>query len=196
MFDWGGVISPAGTPDEVAVSLARILKVSPEDAREGFRSMAEAFKRGKITEQAFWAGLETRFSTLVPQVDRNIWTPVESFRPDARLVAYIQRLQNEGYMVSILSNTFPPTAEAIRATDWYDPFEIVILSSEVGFAKPDIAIYELLLDKTGYAASETIFIDDQEKCLAPARSLGMQTVLAESPTQIIQDVQTVLGEAS
>lgn len=193
VFDWGGVISPAGTPDEVVVSLAKVLGATPERAREGFAAHAEEFKRGKITEEMFWQLLEEEFSVTVPSSRRSIWTDVALFAPNKMLMQYINMLQKERYLISILSNTFPPTAADLRGTGWYDPFETVILSSEVGFAKPDKEIYEMLLQKTGFSPEETVFIDDQERCLVPARKLGIHCVKAESVDQIIADVSSVIG---
>ena len=55
-------------------------------------------------------------------------------------------------------------------------FDVVVDSSAVGLRKPDPAIYALLIERLGCAADEIAFIDDFEENLAPAASLGLQTV--------------------
>lgn len=193
VFDWGGVVSPAGTPDEVVTSLSRLLNVDEQKAKMGFAQHAEEFKRGKISEQEFWDQIQREFNVFIKDTDRSIWTPVNFFQPNERIVAFVKELKSENYDVSVLSNTFPPTASDIRNTGWYDLFNTVILSSEVGLAKPDLDIYRLLLNTTGFKAGETIFIDDQEKCLKPAKTMGIHTVLAIDAEQIINDTRVLLS---
>jgi FMN phosphatase YigB (HAD superfamily) len=41
---------------------------------------------------------------------------------------------------------------------------------------------------------ECIFIDDRDINLAPARQLGMATVLAHSPGQVINEIHERLGD--
>ena len=193
VFDWGGVISPAGTPDEVVTSLSELLSVSENEARAGFSNHAEKFKRGLLSEEDFWKNIEKEFNVKIEDSNRSIWTDVEYFKPDVKINSFVDELKNLGYNVSILSNTFPPTAESIRHTGWYDKFDTDILSSEIKMAKPDTEIYDFLLNETKFKPEECVFIDDQERCLAPARKMGMTTVLALSTQQIIEDVSNIVG---
>lgn len=194
VFDWGGVISPAGTPDEVTVSLSKILGLNTKEVSALFTPYSDKLKRGSISETQFWFELEKVFGRSFSSADRCIWTPVKFFKPTGQLLDFIRQLQSEGLLVSILSNTFPLTAEQIRKNGWYEMFDVVILSSDVGLAKPDEQIYSLLLEKTDALATETIFVDDQERCLVPARKLGISTVLARTTQQIIDDVFRLISQ--
>jgi len=192
VFDWGGVISPAGTPDEVGISLSQLVKADLDYVKDAFRLYAEDFKRGKLKEDDFWKLIQNKFNIQIEPAKRSIWTNVKFFQPSSKISNFVQELKSKKLDVSILSNTFPPTASDIKDKGWYDDFDSVVLSSDVGFAKPDIEIYELLLKTTGYQPEETVFIDDQEKCLVPARNLGFQTVLAVDTDQIIDQVNKIL----
>jgi len=64
----------------------------------------------------------------------------------------------------------------------------VVLSYEAGFKKPDPRIYQRALQAAQCQPEECIFIDDREDFLAPARALGMTTVLAHSSKQIERDL--------
>ena len=46
-------------------------------------------------------------------------------------------------------------------------------------AKPEPSIYEDVLEREGAAAADVAFVDDRIENLAPARSLGMSTVLVD-----------------
>jgi FMN phosphatase YigB (HAD superfamily) len=52
-----------------------------------------------------------------------------------------------------------------------------VISSVVGFAKPDPRIYELALSQTGKAASECVMVGDRlDTDICPAKTAGMKTV--------------------
>jgi HAD superfamily hydrolase (TIGR01509 family) len=58
--------------------------------------------------------------------------------------------------------------------------------------KPDLEIYEQVLGKLKVKPEEILFIDDQLENIEPAQKLGMHTVLAKEPGQIIADVEAIL----
>ncbi len=89
----------------------------------------------------------------------------------------------------MLSNTIPPHAEFNRSQGWYDYFDKVYLSYEMGVRKPDIRAYEHVLRDQKLSGRECIMVDDIEENLIPAEGLGMQTVLAINPSQAARDVR-------
>ncbi|PIR04638.1 MAG: hypothetical protein COV57_03370 [Candidatus Liptonbacteria bacterium CG11_big_fil_rev_8_21_14_0_20_35_14] len=71
-------------------------------------------------------------------------------------------------------------------------FDEVIISAEVGINKPDPKIYSLALDKIKSNPEESIFIDDLEKNLEPAKKLGIATILYENPKQLEKNLSVYL----
>ena len=65
--------------------------------------------------------------------------------------------------------------------DW---FELIILSGEVGIAKPDPAIYRLLLQDISCSADECLFIDDVGENIETAHNLGFKTIHFQSAGQL------------
>lgn len=55
-------------------------------------------------------------------------------------------------------------------------FDKVYYSHKVGLRKPDIAIYQRLLDDTGFDPSATLFIDDLKENVTAAESLGIRGI--------------------
>jgi epoxide hydrolase-like predicted phosphatase len=105
----------------------------------------------------------------------------------------VGRLRKVGYRVGLLSNTIPNTAEEIRSHGGYDDFDFLILSCEVGYAKPDPEIYELAMQQLpGIKPEEVMFVDDIERMTAPATELGIHTIVATSPEQIMDDIESLL----
>ncbi|MBS7565302.1 HAD family phosphatase [Mucilaginibacter sp. Bleaf8] len=63
-------------------------------------------------------------------------------------------------------------------------FEKLYYSHLTGKRKPEIAIFEQVLNENKLNASETLFIDDSPQHLAAAQSLGIQTFLMKTPDTI------------
>ena len=193
LFDWGGVLASGGAPDEMPKRLSRAVGIDAEQLRPLVKELTGMLKTGKITINDFWNQLEQQTEVKVPKSKRNVWATVNELQPERLLVDFTDTLKRRGYKVAILSNTFPNTAADIKAQGWYEPYSPVFLSSSVGLAKPDRAFYQYAIDRLNSQPNEVIFIDDQQKCLDPAAKLGMATVLAKTPQQIVDDIERLLA---
>ena len=88
----------------------------------------------------------------------------------------------EKYVVYLLSNTNEihwkwscKHAFHYKAFRVEDYFERIFLSYEMKMVKPDVAIFEKLLEETGIDPKETFFIDDSTENCRVAESLGIST---------------------
>ena len=77
--------------------------------------------------------------------------------------------------------TYPGRRERYPFLTWFDG---TIVSGFEGVAKPDPRVFELLLDRFGLKAADTLFIDDSAKNVEAARAAGMQAIEFESPTTL------------
>ena len=83
--------------------------------------------------------------------------------------------------VYALSNSSAETWPRARARfDFWECFEGIVLSGEVGLVKPDAAIFRHLLETHGLEASTTLFVDDMERNVEGARRAGLQGLRFES----------------
>lgn len=192
IFDWGGVVSTGGTPDEAGKSIAGVLNIEESHARRLIQQYAGRLKRGSIDETQFMQLLCDDLGVELTPEHHDVWPSVDNFRPEAEVMQFVSELQDADYQAGVLSNTFPATANAIRAEGWYDSFDAVATSSDDGYAKPDEEFYQLILSRLGASPERSIFIDDQEYCLEAARALGFVTVRAATPEQFIADTIDLL----
>lgn len=192
LLDWGGVISPGGTPDELVTRMAQNLDKHPDKIRDTLREQTEPLKRGLVSVEQFWSTMERELGHEIPLLARDVWTAVDDLAPSEKMTAFVEKLKAQGYIVAILSNTFPNTAEDIRSQGWYGQYDPVILSSDIRMAKPDPEIYDYVLSIVGCALEEIVFVDDQQKCLTPAAAAGMKTILARDTDQVIRDISEIL----
>jgi 2-haloacid dehalogenase len=92
-------------------------------------------------------------------------------------VTLLADLRAGGYRIAALTNwsaeTFPVARERFPFLAW---FEDVVVSGVEGLAKPEPAIFEIALKRTGFLPERTVFIDDNEPNILAARALGLHTI--------------------
>jgi 2-haloacid dehalogenase len=97
----------------------------------------------------------------------------------------VRELKQAGVPRYLLTNmeavTWPQRLERFPFLRWFDG---AIVSGFEGMAKPDRAIFELLLERFHLAAPRTLFVDDSEANLDTARLLGLETLHFRSPAQL------------
>jgi 2-haloacid dehalogenase len=106
-------------------------------------------------------------------------------------VQILTDLTHAGVACYALSNmeaeTFPLRFERFA---FFGLFDGIVISGIEGVAKPDLEIFELLLDRFALDARTTLYIDDTVDNLPPASALGMATVHYESPDSLRSTLRT------
>lgn len=193
IFDYGGVLISGGGGNEPAESLAAFLSIPVGEAAAIISLLWDDYIAGRLSESQYWAEVEKLYGKPITkniQETRSSW---EAVAPLPEMIAFIKQLKAKNYTVGLLSNITASTEATIRAGGGYDLFQPCILSCKVGHAKPGPEIYyELLKQLPGVQPQEVVFIDDQQRYLDTAHTLGIQTVLATSSNQIIKDVTALL----
>jgi putative hydrolase of the HAD superfamily len=194
IFDWGGVIAPDpkdGWPGVLADMLdTTVQDLLPHWHAAGYRD----FSRGVIDEVEFLRSFEVSSGRALPDDMAKVWMDGSALSPWPEMLAFIQKLKDKQYKVSLLSNTIKPMSTIAFQKGFYEGFEPLILSDAVGYAKPEPSIYRHALDGLQLLAEECIYIDDLLKNLEPAKELGMLTILASAdPKQTIASIERAMG---
>jgi epoxide hydrolase-like predicted phosphatase len=103
---------------------------------------------------------------------------------------FVKKL-SEKYSLAILSNSDLVNSLEYKKKGWYNPFDLLVLSHEVGILKPDKRIYELTVERLGLPGEACVFIDDQGKNLAPAAEFGMSTILYRNLEQLKDELERI-----
>lgn len=141
------------------------------------------YETGEIDSDAFRKILRSKANATLTdaQIDE-AWNSFLDTIPTYKLDALLQLRQH--YMVYLLSNTnelhwqwacehaFPH--KGFRVEDY---FEQIFLSYEMGVSKPDIRIFQQVIDETGINPAETLFFDDSAANCQAAEKLGIRTHL-------------------
>lgn len=103
----------------------------------------------------------------------------------AGTVDILKRLKKAGYALYGLSNWSAETFPYVREKhDFFDLFDDMVISGEVGQIKPEPEIFHILLEKIGRLAQECLFIDDALANIEQAQKLGFATIHFQSPQQL------------
>jgi len=101
-------------------------------------------------------------------------------RISSKMAEVIERLHQAGYIVSLMSNTHAIHAKSNLLRGFYDGFDTLFLSNEIGLIKPEMAKYKYVLKKLDTKPNKCVFIDDKIRNLVPARELGFIVIRYES----------------
>jgi putative hydrolase of the HAD superfamily len=93
-------------------------------------------------------------------------------------VPALRELRRRGLRTAVVSNCDHATRPVVDHLGLADEADAVILSFEVGVAKPDRGIYLAALEALGgVEPAEAVFVDDQARYCDGARDLGIATFL-------------------
>ena len=194
IFDYDGVVKKS---QKLSLGIVDLYKISVEEYEKfipQLEPIIEKFNQGLIVEEKFWMEFSDAMGKVVPEKcgekARKMYKDKFVFFPE--VIELIEKLKSQGFRLSILSNTFPYQAEIIKEINGCSLFDDLFFSCEKGLTKPDLEFYELVIREMNVSSQECLFIDDKEENLLPAEKLGMKTVLAKKPEQIVEDVWKII----
>jgi len=198
IFDYDGVVKKS---QKLSLDIVDLYKISVEEYEKfipQLKPIIEKFDKDLIGEEKFWMEFSDAMGKIVPkkcgEKAKKMYKDKFVFFPE--VIELIEKLKSEGFRLSILSNMFPYQAEVIKEINGCSLFDDVFFSCERGFTKPDLKFYELVIREMNVKPQECLFIDDKEENLFPAEKLGMKTVLAKKPDQIVEDVWAIVKSDS
>ncbi len=183
IFDWGGVLADNPAPQLMAYC-AEALGVPVETYASVHDKHSEPFQEGRIAESVFWQRVCGELDRPLPCV-ASLWGDALGtiLTPREALFRLVGRLRDAGLKVAILSNAEAPVVE-ISHQPRYRVFDVVVLSCEVGLAKPEREIYELTAAKLRTAPQHCVFIDDRRAFVDGAIAVGMKAILYGTLAQV------------
>jgi putative hydrolase of the HAD superfamily len=158
-------------------------------------NLFDDFEIGKIGTDQFIKAIQNIAGIPLKDEDIvNAWNAMLLDFPLRRL-QLLQQLQLHYDMV-LLSNTNEIHEEAFNRILMEQNgipnigvfFDKVYLSHRIGMRKPDTAVYQRILDDTGFDASHTLFIDDSPQHVEGARKAGIQGIYLEKGMSLEHDI--------
>jgi len=91
-------------------------------------------------------------------------------------IPFLRRLRDRGVKVAIVSNCAENTRPLLVKHGIDALADTLVLSCEVGSAKPAAKIFQCALDRLGVAAEAAVFVDDQPGYCAGSVAAGIRAV--------------------
>jgi HAD superfamily hydrolase (TIGR01509 family) len=164
-MDFFGVICSEVAP----VWLAR--HFSADEAEVIKATIVDELDRGRLTLDALFQELAVR--TAVPaKTIASEWRA--QVRIDTRVVAFLREWRSDRRKVGLLSN-----AESSFITNILNEhrlaqvFDAIVISSEIGCAKPDPEAYWAILRALNVAPADSVMVDDNPTNIRGAAAVGM-----------------------
>ncbi len=137
------------------------------------------FEKGKISREKFLLGIQKQVPNASIDEILTAWNAVLLDFPLYRL-EFLQKISKK-YRLFLLSNTdsihidtFEQESGISFYSDFYQCFEKVYFSFEMGMRKPDAEIFNYLIKKYDLSKKRTLFVDDKKENTDAALSLGLQ----------------------
>lgn len=198
LFDLGNVIFPFNHY-QIAEKLSRFVqKKEFQDPAKIFsylfdfeKGAVNGYEVGKVSSSEFFQSLKEflrlslRFEEFIP-----IWNDIFLENQEVSEIILDRR---GGWKLGLLSNTNPLHFDHILSKfSILRVFDRWILSYEVGFKKPAPEIFQKAIEWASVEPQKILFVDDIEKHVEVAVSLGMQGIHFISAPQLKEELRSRL----
>jgi HAD superfamily hydrolase (TIGR01509 family) len=169
MARYGGALAAEAGVDPG--DFASVLSRHAEPVTDGRLTIAQA-----LAEAMTDLGVGTADGVVdrLVATDRELLREVTTLHPDT--VPFLESLRAKGVRTAFVSNCADNTRPHLDAYGLSGLVDHLVLSCEVGVAKPDPAIFEIALARLGVAAQDALFVDDQQRFCDAASGLGIRAV--------------------
>lgn len=175
VFDFGDVFINL---DKQATPLA-LKKLGLTEWSSTIDSLNFNFEKGLITRTEFLAGLNNLVPKASPEEVLAAWNAVLLDFPMYRL-EFLEEL-SKNYTLFLLSNTdsihinhFKEKEGEVFYNRFYNCFEKVYFSYDLGKRKPEVEIYHYVINENNLIPEKTLFVDDNLDNIEGAKKIGLQ----------------------
>ena len=157
-------------------------------------SFADASTHGRAQHEQIWRNVAETLSLSQKALEEFIALFWRGDQVDLDLLDYIEKLRAT-YTTALLSNAWSGARQ--HFAEEYNIIEgqtvdHILISSELGLAKPDQRIYHILADTVGHTFDQILFVDDFIENIVAAQALGIHTVHFQAGMNLIDQIQSVL----
>lgn len=198
IFDLGGVIiNLDGSKTLETFWRLGDNKFSRDEIKDFFYSsdFFLSYETGQINDEEFRNGIRTFLQKNIDDEDiDNAWNAMLLDIPKER-IDLIQRIARK-YDIFLLSNTNAihirgveqALAQSTNFSTLPPLFQKIYYSHEVKMRKPNIEIYDFVLENANLKAEETVFIDDNAQNIEGAKKTGIHAILLDVKKNTVLDL--------
>jgi putative hydrolase of the HAD superfamily len=168
--------------------------VNPKYVKSKSKNLRVKWQRSEISSKEFWKQLAAILNISDVKSLENTSNKIfmKYTKPNKKVIEIIKKLKENNFKVVALSNTVEPHVMFHKKKGHYKIFDKAFLSNELGMRKPELRIFEYVLDKMNVKANECVFIDDKKINLIAAKILGMKTIFFKNSEMLKKDLKKLL----
>ncbi|ANZ20171.1 HAD family phosphatase [Streptomyces noursei] len=191
LIDIGGVLVPDHLT-AAAIEWSARLGIPPQGFLDAlFGGNDDHVLIGRTSEESWWNVVRDRLG-LGPDLISEIRNDLASRETwDGALLEGLRHLRGR-VKIAVVSNAWPHMRNRMANAGLLEIVDLVVLSCEIGVAKPDPHIYTAALRGVGARPAEALFIDDTPGHVAAASSLGISGHVHTSTADTLARIQKFL----
>ncbi len=156
------------------------------DSETGLRATT-----GHLTSQQHWEAVMKRLKRPMEEM-----TSIrdEFFAGDIidRDILNFLRSLHGTHTTGLISNAWSDLRDYMTREKMIDAFDHIIISAEVGVAKPDPRIFQLALEQAGVGPSEAVFVDDFYVNIEGCEKVGIKGIHFKDAESALQQLKQLL----
>lgn len=151
--------------------------------------------KGEITEEELWNIFIERFPQYTEYLKKMSEKVPELLIPIEENVRLLKPLKEMGYNLYVLSNFSRGNFKYVyEKFDFFSLFDGMVISGFARQIKPDVRIYQILMENFNINPVESIFIDDREDNIRTAKLLGFDTIHLPDHTLLKIELEKAVGK--
>jgi putative hydrolase of the HAD superfamily len=175
IFDFFGVICSEVAPFWLAKHLSK------SEAMKVKATTVNDADIGKLSQEELFSVL-SQMTKIPPDIIEREWFSYANI--NAEHVNFLKEI-SQNYQIGLLTNSPAPFVRSIMSENCLnDLFDSIVVSSEVGYAKPEHRIYDIMLSQLSISPKDALMIDDNPDNISGAAAIGMAGIVFISNSQI------------
>lgn len=146
---------------------------------------------GEITADEHWISVLKRLKQPASELEAIRREFFAGDVLDRTLLDYLRSLRGR-YKTGLISNAWGDLRDYIVREKFEDAFDAMVISAEVGAAKPDPRIFEIALEKLGVKPQEAVFVDDFLVNIEGCKKVGMKGIHFKDAESTLQQLKKLL----
>ena len=179
ILDFGGVISLPQNSENL-YNILQTSNLEHNDFMKVYLNQRTNYDNGQITGKQYWLNILQYygFESKIPKIPNLIKEDIASWTViNDSMIQFISEIRGKFFKLAIISNMNNDVLEYLRVNfRWFELFDELIFSCEVGINKPNREIYKTCLRELNFSACDCLFVDDSLENVRAAKELDMHAI--------------------
>jgi putative hydrolase of the HAD superfamily len=111
---------------------------------------------------------------------------------DRELLVFLRSLRGT-FVTGLISNAWNDLRDYLVREKIDDAFDHIVISAEVGVAKPEARIFQIALEQAGVSPHEAVFVDDFYVNIEGCEQVGMKGIHFQDTASTLAQLKTLLS---